>query len=114
MILILITEEERGKVMNLNIVAVCNSEKCAEKLLSAGKELCYIINCEIQINNSIKRKLSNENIENANAVLFVTDKSVEEIEEIERFIDREYYEVEPKFVIDNPKNVLNEIASDLN
>ena len=64
--------------------------------------------------NKIKNKLSNENIKSSNVILFVTDKSVEDIEEIERFIDCEYYEVEPKFVIENPINVINEIATDLN
>ena len=39
---------------------------------------------------------------------------IEQIEEIERFIDREYYEVLPQFVIENPANVLSEITMDLN
>lgn len=100
--------------MNLNIVAVCENEQSARTLEVAGKELGYIISCEIQESNKIKNKLSEEIIKSSNVVLFVTNKSIEEIEEIERFIDREYYEVEPKFVIENPINVLNEISSDLN
>lgn len=100
--------------MNLNIVAVCENEQSARALEVAGKELGYIISCEIQESNKIKNKLSEEIIKSSNVVLFVTNKSIEEIEEIERFIDREYYEVEPKFVIENPINVLNEISSDFN
>ena len=34
-------------------------------------------------------------------------------EEIERFIDREYYEVLPQFVIENPANVLSEITMEI-
>ena len=43
-----------------------------------------------------------------------SEKEIEQIEEIERFIDREYYEVLPQFVIENPANVLSEITMDLN
>lgn len=100
--------------MSLNLVAVCEDEKSAKCLENIGKELGYIINCEIQENNNIKNKLSSEIIKKSNVVLFVTNKSIEEIEEIERFIDREYYEVEPKFVIENAKNVLDEIIMDIN
>ena len=64
--------------------------------------------------NGIVNKLSNDIIQNSNIVLFVTEKEVEEIEEIERFIDREYYEVLPQFVIENPSNVISEITLDLN
>lgn len=100
--------------MILNIVAVCNNEESAKLLIEAGEQLGCEVNCEVQEGNKIKNKLSIENIKSSNAVLFVTDKSVEEIEEIERFIDCEYYEVEPKFVLENPINVINEIATDLN
>ncbi|MGL5693178.1 MAG: PTS sugar transporter subunit IIBC, partial [Peptostreptococcaceae bacterium] len=79
--------------MNLNIVAVCDNEKSAKSLLKAGESLGYIINCEIQNDNKIDKKLTNKAIQESNVVLFVTDRSIEEIEEIERFIDREYYEV---------------------
>ncbi len=108
------TLEKEVTTMNLKISAVCNNEESAKALTEAGKQLGYEINCEVQEQNKIKNKLSNENIKSSNAILFVTDKSVEDIEEIERFIDCEYYEVEPKFVIENPINVINEIATDLN
>ena len=100
--------------MTLNIVAVCDDEKSVKALTEAGKKLGCLIHCEFQKDNKIKNKLSDENIRNSNAILFAIDKSVEEIEEIERFIDYEYYEVEPRFLIDNPINVINEISIDLN
>ena len=100
--------------MSLNIVAVCDNEESAKSLINGGKEIGYNIYCEIQDGNDIKNELSTQSIKNSNVVLFVTNRSVEEIDGIERFIDREYYEVEPQFVINNPINVLKEIASDLN
>ena len=104
--------------MSLNIVAVCDNEESAKSLINGGKEIGYNIYCEIQDGNNIKNELSIESIKNSNVVLFVTNRNVEEIDGIERFIDREYYEVEPQFVINNPINnpinVLKEIASDLN
>ena len=100
--------------MSLNIVAVCDNEESAKSLINGGKEIGYNIYCEIQDGNNIKNELSIESIKNSNVVLFVTNRNVEEIDGIERLIDREYYEVEPQFVINNPINVLKEIASDLN
>ncbi len=100
--------------MSLNIVAVCDNEESANSLKNASKEVGYNIYCEIQDGKNIKNELSVENIKKCNVVLFVTNRSIEEIDGIERFIDREYYEVEPQFVINDPKNVLKEIASDLN
>ena len=47
-------------------------------------------------------------------ILFVTEKEIEQVEGIERFIDREYYEVAPQFVIENPANVISEITMDIN
>ena len=100
--------------MALNIVAVCDDEESVKALTEAGEKLGCLIHCEIQKGNKIKNKLSDENIRNSNAILFSIDKSVEEIEEIERFIDYEYYELEPRFLIENPVNVINEISIDLN
>ena len=58
--------------------------------------------------------MSLSDIDTSNVVLFVTEKEVEQIEGIERFIDREYYEVLPQFVIEDAKNVISEITMDLN
>ena len=69
--------------MTLNIVAVCDDEKSVKALTEAGKKLGCLIHCELQKDNKIKNKLSDENIRNSNAILFAIDKSVEEIEEIE-------------------------------
>lgn len=96
------------------IVAVCENEKSKLALEEAGKSLGYEIIAETQIKEVISNEVSQNDIKEASAVLFVIDKSVEDIEKIERFIDCEYYEVESKFVIDDAKNVLSEISSDIN
>ncbi len=100
--------------MNLKIAAICDNELSGKLLKETGSKLGIIINYEVQNENGIINKLSNDIIQNSNIVLFVTEKEVEEIKEIERFIDREYYEVLPQFVIENPSNVISEITLDLN
>ncbi|WP_434799640.1 PTS sugar transporter subunit IIBC [Terrisporobacter vanillatitrophus] len=100
--------------MNIKIAAICNSDLSGKLLKEAGSKLGIIVNYEIQNEKGIINKLSENIIQNSNIVLFVTEKEVEQIEEIERFIDREYYEVLPQFVIKNPENVISEITLDLN
>lgn len=100
--------------MNIKIAAICDNELSGKLLKETGSKLGIIINYEVQNENGIINKLSNDIIQNSNIVLFVTEKEVEEIKEIERFIDREYYEVLPQFVIENPSNVISEITLDLN
>ena len=100
--------------MNLKIAAICDNELSGKLLKETGSKLGIIINYEVQNENGIINKLSNDIIQNSNIVLFVTEKEVEEIKEIEKFIDREYYEVLPQFVIENPSNVISEITLDLN
>lgn len=100
--------------MSIKIAAICDSELSGELLKEAGTKLGIIVNYEIQREKGIINKLPDNIIQNSNIILFVTEKEVEQIEEIERFIDREYYEVLPKFVIKNPDNVISEITLDLN
>ncbi|MDK2563775.1 PTS sugar transporter subunit IIBC [Romboutsia sedimentorum] len=100
--------------MNKNIVAVCENEASAKALQESGKELGFNIKCEIQNKSNIQNEISAKEISESATVLFVISYEVEDIQNIERFIDREYYEVEPKFVIDNAKAVLKEISSELN
>ena len=100
--------------MNLKIAAVCDSELSGKMLKEAGCKLGIDVNYEVQNEEGILHKLSDEMIFSSNIVLFVTEKEIEQIEEIERFIDREYYEVLPQFVIQNPDNVIAEITSDFN
>lgn len=100
--------------MNVKIAAICDNELSGKLLKETGSKLGIIVNYEVQNENGIINKLSNDIIQNSNIVLFVTEKEVEEIKEIERFIDREYYEVLPQFVIENPSNVISEITLDLN
>ncbi|WP_042276650.1 PTS sugar transporter subunit IIBC [[Clostridium] dakarense] len=100
--------------MNKSIVAVCENEACANALIEGGEALGVNIRTEVQNGSSIINELSIEEIKSSIAVLFVIDGTVEDIEKIERFIDFEYYEVEPKFVINDPKAVINEIVLDIN
>ncbi len=100
--------------MNLKIAAVCDNELSGRKLKEAADKLGILVNYEVQNQSDIINRLSEKVIFDSNIVLFVTEKEVEEIIEIERFIDREYYEVSPQFVIENPENVFAEITMDLN
>lgn len=96
------------------IVAVCVNEESKRVLVEAGKKLGYEIVAEIQNDEKIKNEVSSSDIKQAIAVLFVTDGNIEDIEKIERFIDCEYYEVEPQYVINDAESVINEIVMDLN
>lgn len=100
--------------MEKSIIAVCESEKCLQILQSAGKELGINIKGELQLENKIKDELSIKDIKESIAILFSVNKPIEQIENIERFIDFEYYEVEPKFILEDAKLVLKEILSELN
>lgn len=100
--------------MNIKIAAICDNELSGKCLKESGTRLGITVNYEVQSEKGIINKLSNDIIQSSNIVLFVTEKEVEQIEEIERFIDREYYEVLPQFVIENPENVISEITLDIN
>lgn len=100
--------------MTLKIAAVCDDKLSGEMLKEAGNKLGLVVNYEVQDKNGIINKLSDEIILSSNVILFVTEREVEQIEEIERFIDREYYEVLPQFVIENAENVISEITADFN
>lgn len=96
------------------IVAVCENNESKKALEEAGNKLGYEILAETQINEVINNEISVNDIKQAVAVLFVINGSVEDIEKIERFIDCEYYEVEPQYVINDAISVINEIVMDLN
>ena len=100
--------------MNIKIAAVWDNSLLGEKLKEAGKKCNVEVNFEAQTDRGIENKLSMETIFSSNVILFVTEKEIEQIDEIERFIDREYYEVLPQFVLADAKNVISEITTDLN
>ena len=100
--------------MNIKIAAVCDNELSGKLLKETSSKLGIVLNYEVQNEDGIINKLPNDIIDNSNIILFVTEKEIEQIREIERFIDREYYEVSPKFVIEDPSNVISEITLDLN
>lgn len=97
-----------------NIVVICENVECAKKLEEEASKLEYSIKFEVQENTNIVNKISTEDIKKSKAVLFVLDGSIEDIEDIERFIDIEYYEVDPTTVMNNSKEVIKEIIDDLN
>lgn len=100
--------------MSLKIVAVCDNELSGKILKETGEKLGLIVKYEVQDFTGIKNELSLSDIDTSSVVLFVTEKDVEQIEGIERFLDREYYEVLPQFVVEDAKNVISEITMDLN
>ena len=75
--------------MSIKIAAICDNELSGKMLKDAGEKLGLVVNYEVQNNNGITNKLSYEMIYSSNIVLFVTEKEIEHIEEIERFMDRE-------------------------
>ncbi|GAA0707030.1 hypothetical protein GCM10008904_16160 [Paraclostridium ghonii] len=97
-----------------NIVVICEDINCANKLKELAKDFNYNVEFEIQKENEIINEISTQCIREAKAILFVLDKGIDEIDEIERFIDIEYYEVEPNIALENPSQVIKEIISDLN
>ena len=100
--------------MTMKIAAICDNELSGKLLKEASSKVGMILNYEVQNDEDIINKLSDDVIQNSNIILFVTDKEVEQILDIERFLDREYYEVSPKFVIENADNVISEITLDIN
>lgn len=100
--------------MDKTIVVVCDNKKCSNLLIEAGKKLNINVKCETQDGEKISNELSVNEINSSVAVLFAVDRAIEEIEKIERFIDFEYYEVEPKYILSDAKSVLNEIIMDIN
>lgn len=97
-----------------NIVAICENKECVNALVKACNDIGYNIDTEIQKNNIIIDEVSEEKIKKADAVLFTLNCTIEEVEGIERFIDCEYYEVDPDVVINNTDIVLKEIEMDIN
>ena len=97
-----------------NIVVICENIECANKLSEEANKLGYNIKFEIQEGNKIIDKISTEDIKSSKAVLFTLNRSIEDIQDIERFIDVEYYEVEPSIAITNPAGVIKDIIEDLN
>lgn len=96
-----------------NIVAICENKACVNALAKACNEMGYNIDAEIQSNNIIIDEICESKIKKADAVIFSLTCSIEEVEGIERFIDCEYYEVDPDIVINNANVVLKEIETDI-
>ena len=80
--------------MSINLVAICDNDKVAKELEQTCEKLGYTINCEIQGAGGIVDKLTDEQL----------DK--------ERFKKRNYYQVVPLFVMQNAKDIIEEILYD--
>lgn len=100
--------------MSIKIAAICDNDLSGKLLKETSSKLGIVLNYEVQNEEGIINKLTDDVIQNSNIILFVTEKEVEQIRDIERFIDREYYEVLPQFVLENPDNVISEITLDIN
>lgn len=99
--------------MNINLVAICDKEMVAKVLEQTCEKLGYNINCEIQGKNYMIDKLSDEVLDKADAILIVTQREFEQIEDNERFKNRNYYQVLPIFVIQDAINIISEVVEDL-
>ncbi|MGL4797354.1 MAG: PTS sugar transporter subunit IIBC [Paraclostridium sp.] len=97
-----------------NIVAICENKECVNALVKACDKMGYNIETEIQKNNIIIDEISEVQIKKADAVLFSLSCSIEDVEGIERFIDCEYYEVDPAMIVSNTIEILKEIEMDIN
>lgn len=97
----------------MKISVVASDKKIIELLQKQAISCGVSIKGEVQLNNKIENKLTIDDIMDSDAVLFSVNNPVEEIEDIERFIDLEYYEVEPNIVISSPDIVLKEIIEDI-
>ena len=98
--------------MSINLVAVCDNDAVAKELEQTCEKLGYTINCEIQGTGGIIDKLTDEQLDKAIAILIVTQKEFEQIEDKERFKKRNYYQVVPLFVMQNAKDIIEEILYD--
>ena len=96
--------------MSINLVAICDNDKVAKELEQTCEKLGYTINCEIQGAGGIVDKLTDEQLDKAIAI--VTQKEFEQIEDKERFKKRNYYQVVPLFVMQNAKDIIEEILYD--
>ena len=73
-------------MMSIKIAAVCDNELSGKMLKECGEKMNFVVNYEVQNGSAIINKLSDNIIKTSNIVLFVTEKEIEQIEEIERFI----------------------------
>ena len=82
-------------------------------VMKAAKELNIDMKYEVQKENVIINELSNEEIKSSDAILFVTQKEIEQIIDVERFIHMDYYQVVPVFIMQDAKSILIEVRDDL-
>lgn len=99
--------------MNKRISVICDKDEWGMLVKKAGKELDIDINYEVQSDNVITNELSDEVIKSSDAILFVTQKEIEQIIDVERFIDLDYYQVAPVFIEQDAKSILKEVIDDV-
>ena len=99
--------------MSVKISAICDTDDAGLKLMKAAKELNIDMKYEVQRDNVIINELSNEEIKSSDAILFVTQKEIEQIIDVERFIHMDYYQVVPVFIMQDAKSILIEVRDDL-
>ena len=99
--------------MSINLVAICDKEVVAKSLEHSCEKLGYNISCEIQQEDGILGKLSDETLDKADAILIVTQKELQQIEDMDRFKDRHYYQVLPIFIMQDAINIISEVVNDL-
>lgn len=99
--------------MSINLAAVCDKEIVSKILEQTCEKLGYKISCEIQLENNITDELCEDTLDNASAILIVTQKEIQQIAKMDRFKHRNYYQVLPIFVIQDAKSIIREIVKDI-
>lgn len=99
--------------MSINLAAVCDKEIVAKILEQTCEKLGYKMNCEIQQENNIIDKLCEDTLDNASAILIVTQKEVQQVAKMDRFKHHNYYQVLPILIIHDAKSIINKIVKDI-
>lgn len=87
---------------------IAHTFMAAKALENAGKKLNYEIKVETQGATGIKNKLTNTDIENADAIIFAVETKVREED---RFKERKIHKISVKEAIKNAEKAINDALS---
>ena len=87
---------------------IAHTFMAAKALENAGKKLNYEIKVETQVATGIKNKITNTDIENADAIIFSVETKVREED---RFKERKIHKISVKEAIKNAEKAINDALS---
>ena len=87
---------------------IAHTFMAAKALENAGKKLNYEIKVETQGATGIKNKITNTDIENADAIIFAVETKVREED---RFKERKIHKISVKEAIKNAEKAINDALS---